>query len=50
MSIEWQDDQIYDNLCATEQEQLVSTMIAAVEENPNITLLEFLKQYENEES
>ena len=45
--MDWKDDQIYDSLINIDQEQLVSQMMNAVEENPSITLFEFCKKFED---
>lgn len=47
--INWNDDQIYDGLTNIDQEQLVSMMMSSVEENSSITLLDFCKQFEDED-
>ena len=45
--LEWEDGQIYDNLQNIDQEKLVVDLIKAVEDNPDITLYEYLKTYED---
>jgi len=47
--LDWRDDEIYDSLTNMDLENLASKMLAAVEENPSITLFEFLKQWEWDE-
>ena len=48
-NLDWRDDIIYDTLINSDLEQLVSNMLAAVEENSSITLFDFLKRYEDDE-
>ena len=40
------DDNIYDNLMGMDQEQLISQMMSAAEKNPELTLEDFLNQYD----
>ena len=41
------DDAIYDSLVDMDHEQLVSNMISTAESNPSLTLIDYLKQYDN---
>ena len=45
--LEWEDGQIYDNLQNLDQAELAADLIKAVEDNPDITLYEYLKTYED---
>lgn len=43
------DSIVYDTLLNMDQEQIISEMMSVVEENPSLSLLDFLKQYGKDE-
>ena len=43
------DDIIYDSLIDMDHEQLVSNMISTAENNPSLTLIDYLKKYDTSE-